>query len=197
AGSYVYNRPGAAPLGKSDFALNAGKSINVNIWLFMQKINLIKQHVFLKYGIGVELNNYRYKSSVSYLNENPFITGASPAPIVFRDSVTFTKNKLAADYLSVPVMLSFQTGKSHNRGLNISFGVSAGYLYSQRNKQASEARGKLTTKGNFDLEQFKLAYVAELGLGPVRLYGTYSPKSMYQRGLDIRPYTLGLRFSNW
>ena len=43
-GGYLYNRAGAAPLGESDFELNAGKSINVNIWLFMQRLNLIKHH---------------------------------------------------------------------------------------------------------------------------------------------------------
>ena len=36
-GSYLYNRAGALPLGKSDFKLNTPKSINVNIWFFMQR----------------------------------------------------------------------------------------------------------------------------------------------------------------
>ena len=44
-GNYLYNRQGAAPLGKSDFNLNTGKSLNVNVWCFMQRINLIKKKI--------------------------------------------------------------------------------------------------------------------------------------------------------
>ena len=68
---------------------------------------------------------------------------------------------------------------------------------SQDENIKSEERGKQKNKGDYDLEQFKLSYVAELGLGPVRLYGSYSPKSFYGSGLDMRPYTIGVRFSNW
>ncbi len=119
------------------------------------------------------------------------------SPFIFRDSIGFTKNKLAADYLTVPLMLNFNSDPAHNKGLSASIGVSAGYLYSQRNKQRSGERGKEKNKGDYDLERFKLSYVAELGLGPVRLYGSYSPKSFYQQGLNMKPYNIGIRFSNW
>jgi hypothetical protein len=200
AGAYLYTRPGTAPLEKSDFKLNTGKSINVNIWLFMQRLNLIKHYVHLKYGLGIELNNYRYKTSstVSYLEQNKLVTPTTSAPIIFKDSISFSKNKLAADYVTVPLMLNFSTNKySQRKGLSISLGVSAGYLYSQRNKQISKERGKEKNNGDYDLEQFKFSYIAELGLGPIHLYGSYTPKSIYQRQMDIRPYTFGIRLSNW
>jgi hypothetical protein len=197
-GGYVYNRAGATPLGENDFDLNVGKSINVNIWLFMQRLNLVSHHLNLKYGLGVELNSYRYKSSVSYLRDNPFVTGVAPAPVVIRDSVSFTKNKLATDYVTVPLMLSYSTNPNNqNKGFGVSFGVSAGYLYSQRNKQVSSERGKEKTSSGIGVKQFKISYVGEIGLGPVRLYGSYSPSSFYKKQLDMRPYTLGIRFSNW
>lgn len=195
---YLYDRSGAAPLGKNDFSLNTGKSVDVNIWFFMQRFNLIKNHVNLKYGVGIELNNYRYQSSISYLKSNPFEPNQTPAPVIIRDSISFTKNKLAADYVTVPLMINFCTNpESHNKGLSLSVGVSAGYLYSQRNKQISNERGKKKTKGDLGLEPFKFSYIAELGLGPVHLYGSYAPKSIYKTGLDMRPYTVGVRLSNW
>ena len=201
AGSYLVNRPGYPALDKNDFALRAGKSINVNVWIFMQRLNLIKHHVNLKYGMGLELNNYRYKSSVSYKEGGlvPYTTGTQTnAPFIFRDSISFSKNKLAADYLTVPMMLNFTSNPyKKDKGISFSVGVSAGYLYSQRNKQKSSERGKDRNKGDYDLEKFKISYIAELGLGPVRLYGSYSPRSMYERSLDIKPYTIGFRFSNW
>ena len=199
-GSYLYNRPGTTPLGENDFKLRSNKSVNVNIWFFMQRLNLIKHHVNLKYGLGLELNNYRYKSgiNISYLDQNPYLQGQPSSPVIIRDSIQFSKNKLAADYLTVPIMLNFSTspGNTHE-GLSISVGVSAGYLYSQRNKQISAERGKQKNKGDLNLEPFKFSYIAEVGLGPVRLYGSYSPNTFYETDLNMKPYTLGIRFSNW
>jgi hypothetical protein len=199
-GDYLVNRPGTAEFGKSDLKLRAGKSVNVNIWFVMQRLSLIKNNVNLKYGIGLELNNYRYKNAMSYRENGtvPYSGGVQTnAPFIFEDSIAFSKNKLAADYLTVPLMINFATNpQPGKKGLSLSAGVSAGYLYSQRNKQKSDARGKDRNKGEYDLERFKLSYIAELGLGPVRLYGSYSPKSMYEHDLDMRPFTVGFRFSN-
>ena len=201
AGSYLVNRPGYPALDKNDFKLKAGKSINVNVWVFMQRLNLIQHHVHLKYGLGVELNNYRYKSAINYNEDGPVPYTANTqtnAPFIFRDSISFSKNKLAADYVTVPLMLNFVTNADDRKNrFGLSVGVSAGYLYSQRNKQVSNERGKLKNRGDYGLQRFKFSYVAELGLGPVILYGSYSPESMYERSLDIRPFNLGFRFSYW
>ena len=201
AGSYLVNRPGYPALDKNDFKVKAGKSINVNIWVFMQRVNLIKHYVNLKYGLGVELNNYRYKSTINY-NEGglvPYTANTQTnAPFIFRDSISFSKNKLAADYVTIPVMLNFITNtKERKKGVSLSMGVSAGYLYSQRNKQISNERGKLKNKGDYNLERFKFSYQAEFGVGPVMLYGSYSPQSFYEKSLDMSPYNIGFRFSYW
>lgn len=201
-GTYLVNRPGTPDLGKSDFKLRTGKSINVNVWFVMQKLALDKaRHINLKYGIGLELNNYRYKSPLSYRENGviPYSGGLQTnSPFIFKDSIAFSKNKLAADYLTVPLMLNFASNPDNiKKGISLSAGISAGYLYSQRNKQKSDATGKDRNKGEYDLERFKLSYIGEIGLGPIRLYGSYSPKSMYEHDMDMRPFTLGFRLSNW
>ena len=201
-GNYLVNRPGSPAFSKDDFKVKAGKSINVNIWFFLQRLSLVKKNVNLKYGLGLELNNYRYKSSavLSYRESGviPYSNGLQTnAPFIFRDSISFSKNKLAADYLTVPLMINFATNNySSNKVLSVSFGVSAGYLYSQRNKQRSDERGKERNKGDYNLEKFKLSYIGELGIGPGKLYASYSPKSMYENSMDIRLFNFGFRLSN-
>ncbi|MEI9957927.1 MAG: hypothetical protein WDM90_16865 [Ferruginibacter sp.] len=56
AGSYLVNRPGSPVINKEDFKLRAGKSVNVNLWFFMQRLNVIKHYVNLKIWLwfGVE-----------------------------------------------------------------------------------------------------------------------------------------------
>jgi hypothetical protein len=192
---------GSPDLTANDFKLKTVKSVNVNIWFFMQRMNLIKHYVNLKYGLGLELNNYRFKNNISF-NEggiNPFNPSQNiPHPFVFKDTVNFSKDKLAADYVTIPLMLNFRTNPNYSdKGISISAGVSMGYLYSSRNKQKSDARGKERNRGDYDLQQWKFSYVGELGLGPVHLYGSYSPKSIFKNDLNFTPYTIGLRLSNW
>ena len=182
---------------KTFFDLKDGKSRNVNVWFFMQKLNVIKHVVNLKYGLGLELNNYLYKRSIRY-DANPL--PIPNAPVVSLDATpnrTYEKDKLAADYLTVPMMVNFNFTPNRKKGFGISAGISAGYLYSARNKTITSDEDKKKAKDNFELEKWKLSYVAELSLGPVRFYGSYAFKNMYERGLDIKPYNFGFRFSNW
>lgn len=198
---YIVNRPGMAALNKIDFKLRSGKSSNVNIWFFMQRINLIKQYVNLKYGLGVELNNYRFRVPLSFKEGgvNPYDPQQSiPHAFVFRDSISFSKDKLSLDYVTIPFMLNFRTSPNYSKkGISLSGGISVGYLYASRNKQISDERGKHKNRGDYDTEKWKFSYVGELGLGPAHLYGSYTPKSIFESGLNLTPYTIGLRLSNW
>ncbi|HMR82483.1 MAG TPA: hypothetical protein PKE30_05100 [Niabella sp.] len=197
-----------APGSTADwFDLKNGKSVNVNLWILSQKVNLINHNVNLKYALGLELNNYRYKNPVRYNENIPYINWDHTA------NRTYSKNKLAADYLTFPLMLNFDFGNRSGRSVKyssskgnvkvsarkerewgFSAGISAGYLYSSRNKTITSDEGKEKLKDNFNLRPWKLAYVAEVNLGYISLYGSYAAKSMFKNGLDMTPYTVGIRF---
>jgi Outer membrane protein beta-barrel domain len=179
------------------FDLKYGKSRNVNIWFFMQKLNVSKRILNLKYGLGLELNNYHYKQPIRY-NDNPSPV-VNPPRVAYDSTVgrTYSKNKLAADYLTVPVMVNINFTPKRKNGFGFSAGISMGYLYSARNKTVTSDEGKRKTKDDFELEKWKLSYVAEISLGSIRFYGSFASKNMYERGLDIKPYNFGIRFSNW
>ena len=179
------------------FKLKNGKSRNVNIWFFMQRLNLVSHVVNLKYGLGLELNNYHYKQPVRYQENTLAIVDPPRVLMDLTPNRNYEKNKLAADYLTIPVMLNFNFTPNRKKGFGISGGVSAGYLYSARNKTKTSDEGKEKSKDDFELEKWKISYIAELALGPIRLYGSYAVKRMYERGLDMTPYTFGFRFSNW
>ena len=183
-----------APGGNSNwFNLKNNKSVDVNIWLFMQRLNMVKHVVNLKYGLGVELNNYRYQDNIKYTT-NP----ATQATVVIQDTTSYSKNKLAADYVTVPVMINFNFTPNLREGFGISVGISAGYLYSSRQKTISGVYGKHKTFDDFDLNPWKLSWIAEAQLGPVILYGSLATKSMFNnQGLDQTPYTFGIRLSKW
>lgn len=190
---------GYLPTGANEdwFDLRNGKSINVNIWFFMQQVNLVKHIVNLKYGLGLELNTYRYSENIKYQK--------SGRPLVIMDNIDYKKNKLATDYLTVPVMLNFNftpnRGDKHGfsiggNGFGFSVGASAGYLYASRQKTINDKDEKKKDKEDFELRKWKISYIGELSLGVIKFYGSYANKSMFEKGLDHTPYTVGIRLSN-
>jgi hypothetical protein len=170
------------------FDLKNGKSVNVDILFVVQRLNLIRHVVNLKYGFGIELNNYRYRDNIKYLTD--------PTTVVM-DTRSYSKNKLAADYFTVPMMLNFNFTPHRKDGFGLSIGASAGYLYSSRQKTISAESGKQKEHDDFDLRPWKISWIGELQLGPVKLYGSYATQSMFKRGLNQVPYTVGIRLSNW
>jgi len=172
------------------FKLRNWKSRNVNLWFFMQRLNVIEHVINLKYGLGLELNNYFFDDESVQFHKTP-----SPERVTF-DYSDLHKNKLAADYLTAPIMLNINFTPNRDNGFGISGGVSGGYLYSSRQK-IKEGGHVSKTHDDFDLRKWKVSYVGELLLGPVKLYGSYATKNMWEKGLDQTPYTVGVRISNW
>lgn len=190
----VYGSPAVEAMapGATDtenwFKLRAGKSRSVNVWIFMQRINMYKHVVNLKYGLGLELNNYHFDDRRIRFNKNP--------TMIDQGNSGLSKNKLAADYLTMPLMLNFNFTPERRNNYGFSAGISAGYLYSARQK-TKEDGDKNKVKSDFDLRKWKISYVGEVSLGVVKLYGSIAAKSMFEKGLDLTPYTVGFRFSNW
>ncbi|QNA43899.1 outer membrane beta-barrel protein [Lacibacter sediminis] len=174
---------------KEQMGLRNGRSINVNVWFFIQRVNLIKHVVNLKYGLGVEMNNYSFEKSIRYNTE--------PVTNITIDNFKYRKNKLAADYLTVPVMLDFNFAPKRKKGYGFSAGVSAGYMYAARQKMKSEQNGKEKVRSDFNLEPWKLSAIGELNLGAVGLYGSYALNNLHKNGLEQTPYNFGIRFSSW
>ena len=191
ASGYLKQVGSSAKVDANTNTLNTGKSSNFNLWFFMQKLNISQHKLNLKYGLGLEMYNFRYDRSLSYRKD--------PNPYAYTDTIGFSKNKLFVEYLTVPFMLNFNSNPDKKRSFSLSAGVSAGYLISSRNKQISAERGKQKSQGDFNLNPWRLAAVGEIGLGPIRLFGSYSFNKLHKDATQIEqyPYSVGIRFSNW
>jgi hypothetical protein len=183
-------RNGSEPLTPSEFKLITGKSVNINIWLFMQRLNLAKHKINLLYALGLEMNNYRYARNITY-------EPGYPTKIV-RDSIEFSKNKLFASYLTIPLMLNFNSNPYHpNRSFEISMGVTGGYLMKSRTKQISAERGKVRKVDDFNLNKWRFGLAAEIGYGPVKIYSNFALTPLHDYGLEQYPFSIGFRFNGF
>ncbi len=180
------------PVYSKSFSLNNKKSTNVNIWAVQQKVNIYKHKINLKYGIGIEMFNFTFEKPISFREDIP--------GYVKYDNVLFTKNKLLVKYLTIPVQINFKPNPNLKKGFYASVGMSAGYLLNAKNKQISAERGKEKFEGNFNLNDWRIATIGELGVGSIRLYGSYGMSNLFNKSqsfYDMQPFALGLRFSKF
>ncbi|MEC5147609.1 outer membrane beta-barrel protein [Chitinophaga sp. 212800010-3] len=183
-------REASDPLTPSEFKLITGKSINFNIWLFQQRLNITKHKLNLLYALGLEMNNYRYARNITYVPGYP--------TKIIRDSVEFSKNKLFAEYVTIPVMLNFNSNPARpGRAFQASFGVSGGYLLKSRTKQVSAERGKVRKTDDFNLNKWRFGLTSELGYGPVKLYANFALTALHDYGLQQYPFSIGIRLNGF
>ncbi len=184
---------GPGPLmSPENFSLINKKSTNVNVWVVTQKLNLYQHKINLKYGLGIEMFNFRFDKSISFRED---ITNN-----VKFDVIPFTKNKLLVKYLTVPVQFNFSPNPYNKKAFYASIGMSAGYLWNAKNKQISGERGKEKFRGNFNLNDWRIATIGELGLGSLRLYGSFANTNLFNKNqsfIDMQPFAVGLRFSKF
>jgi hypothetical protein len=179
-------------MSPENFSLINKKSTNVNIWVVTQKLNLYQHKINLKYGLGVEMFNFRFDKPISFRED-------IPTNVKF-DVIPFTKNKLLVKYLTVPVQFNFSPNPYNKKAFYASIGMSAGYLWNAKNKQISGERGKEKFRGNFNLNDWRFATIGELGVGAVRLYGSFANTNLFnnnQSFIDMQPFAVGLRFSKF
>lgn len=174
------------------FSLRPGKSINVNIWPALVNFRLMNgrhQKISFYTGVGLQLYNFRFTKTISYLNET--------RPEVIMDSVDFSKNKLAFAYASIPVMINFKTRLSADNDLWLTygFGFIGGYCLDSWTKQISDERGKQKNHDAFNFQKFNLNLSGEIGIANYfRVYATYQVTNLYKNALIQYPYAVGIRF---
>lgn len=203
------------------FSLRAGKSINVNVYPIMVKARLyrsLRQRITLATGLGLQMYNFRFTRPVTYVSGgNRFNSPQGPPDVYVRtENITFSKNKLAFNYLTVPLMINFKTriatgpdaapgagvssgrnSSTYGRGYWLTYGVgiSGGYLLSSWTKQVSDERGKEKNHDPFNFRKTNLCVNGEIGLdGYIRLYASYQLTSLHENGLDQHPLSIGIRF---
>jgi hypothetical protein len=180
------------PLSKFKMQLNNGKSTNINIWVVQQKYRLKNPAFYLKYGLGLEMFNFRYEYGINFRkNESMFI---------YLNDESYEKNKLFTSYLSAPVQLGYDFKLKNDKILGISGGLVTGYLFKSYNKQINRELGKEKYKSNFSLRDMRLAGVFEIRIDKLKFFGTASLQNMLDKmntNQSLYPYSFGLRFSKF
>lgn len=171
---------------------NVGKSQVWNLNLLEHKFKIVKEYVGLTTGLGFSFTQIG-------INNNYTLQTSADTTFAVIDTVNnYSKNKLKASYITVPLLLEFNTNKDNDKGFYLAAGVVGGYKIGSRYKQIYEVNGnriKSVQKDDYNLNPFKLDATARLGYGTWGAFVNYSLLPVFNAGatkVEAFPLTAGL-----
>jgi len=179
--------------GNQGLRLINGKSTNVNL-TYNHYFNIYRENIRLSVGLGLDWNNYRLAGDSTAMPGGASFAFNKDSLV---NTIDFTKNKLLARYVTLPVMLHFKSNEFKNgKAVGISGGVELGYLLNGRVKQVSEVKGKTKVNDTFHLNDLRYGLVGRVNYGSMGIYGKYYPQSVFNKneGPDLNTFCIGLTF---
>lgn len=184
----LYEGGFSLPADLDYFSQEMGKSTHVKWDIIRHRLGGKKNNVSLEYGLALSYHNY------AFTNPTRFTTGASQVTPVVESGVSYKKNKLKANFLEVPLMLSLLGNKEKDhRGLNLLVGGYAGILLKSKQKFKGP-NGKEKVKDDFNFNKFRYGLQGMIGYGHVNLYMQYSMVDLFKEGEgpQLTPINIGV-----
>ena len=171
------------------FEIKPFRSKSVQIY-YLYEIPLGNSKFSFNPGLGLGLEKYEFSNSTILSYRNSVNEFEAEGPILIMDSVSnvyypgsFTKNRLAANYVDFPVEFSFATNRENPKsGLLIALGGKIGVLYSAHTKVKYQLNGMdniIKDKRQWDLNRFRYSAHARIGYGGFNLYFEYQLSDLF------------------
>lgn len=179
------------PEGFENMSISTGKSVDFHLHIVQQALNIYKKNVRFVYGVGIDFNNYRFEKDVILGQDS---TGFLTANL--DEEISYKKNKLNTQYLTVPLMLNLRFGHDEKKMFNVSFGPNLGYLLTshQKLKWDDNGKNKAKVKDDYNIEKFRVGYELQFGYGNFIMFAKYFPNSIFEKngGPELRTVSAGI-----
>ncbi|MDR0834890.1 MAG: outer membrane beta-barrel protein [Candidatus Symbiothrix sp.] len=178
-------------LEQVDLKLSQSYSFKLN---FAQVNKKLTDHWVLGTGMGLDFTRYHFagNTGLNGLREDN-ITQFEPAP----DDLTYKSSKLLAYYITIPLILEYQTKVFKNKCFYINGGVESLIKYyskSQVDIRTLEGTKKTSLGRDLNMHPINIRFIAQIGLGDVGIFGYYQPFSMFEKGKgpNVQPFGIGI-----
>ncbi|MEJ6598600.1 MAG: outer membrane beta-barrel protein [Crocinitomicaceae bacterium] len=163
-----------------------------NLNLLEHKFNFGTPFVGLTTGVGFSFTSVAFRDGY-------IINSSADSLFAVLDTVnTYSKNKLKASYLTIPLLLEFNTNTNSDKNFYLAAGVVGGVRMTSKIKRNGEfADGKEfeeREKGTYSLSPFKLDAALRMGYGSFGVFANYSLLPLFESGktVEVYPLTFGL-----
>jgi hypothetical protein len=187
--AWLDNGSTALSLSNNNLELINSKSTHVNL-SYVNYFKIYKNFIQFSAGVGLDWNNYRFSKNIT-------LSPKADSMNLVVDNINYSKNKLMAKYVTVPLQLHFAT-KPNKKGdmLGVAGGVELGYLLNGRQKQISEEKGKQKIDDDYNLADLRLGYTLCANYGNTGIYAKYYPNSTFKetQGPNLNTFCIGFKF---
>lgn len=185
------------PQGYKYLDLKTEKSIAVNLNFFDLQKKLYRRHIMLVTGFGATINNYRFKSQ-NYLDPGADSVSAAAIPV----GVSIKKNKLVAGYITVPLLLEFNTSENPKKTVHLALGIIGGLRigsYVKLVKEEGDKETKVRYINDYNLNPWRYDATLRLGFSNYTLFGSYNLAGLFKddKGPGLHAFTAGVRVVGW
>ena len=183
------------PAGYDFLELNTGKSIAVNLNFFDWSAKIMGRKLMFVTGLGITWNNWRFQNNRTLIANAPVLSANF-------DSIDYSKNKLTASYVTLPLLIEFNTNNYEKKTFHVGAGIIGGYRIGSHTKQQYEVSGKTRTVklyDDFNLDPFSYDATLRIGYRGFTVFASYGLKSLFKKNeaSELHPYTFGLALLNW
>lgn len=168
--------------------LDDSKSIEFNLNIVDVSLPIVKNRLGLVTGMGLGWNNYKFD------NKQLILQNGGDSLFVLEDTITqYSKNKLNALYLNVPLMIEFQQSVGGKK-LWVAVGVYGGLKLGSHTKLVTNDGEKTKTRKDFHLNTLRYGLRAQVGFDDFGVYCNYSLASLFKKdqGPELYPLSLGV-----
>ncbi|MCX6350830.1 MAG: outer membrane beta-barrel protein [Bacteroidetes bacterium] len=188
------------PTADPSMELDLPISTNVVLHLIRQGVNIYKHNLYIVYGLAYDWNNYKFKNA--YTIQPNVKTFTSTYSTGTDSGIKFSRNKLVAEYLTVPVMLHIESNPFRSkRSFDIGVGGFGGMRVNSYTKQISDKRGTQKIHDDFNLNPFRYGVSAQVGYGILNFYANYALSELFDKnqGPKVTPINFGIVLNgfNW
>jgi hypothetical protein len=185
--NYLNNFSTNLPAGYSGLELIQGKSVNINLQLFQQSINIYRQHLFFEYGVAFDFYNYRFRQNSTLIPKIDSVKFAEA-------STQLSKNKLSDTYVTIPIVFQYESSTNYSKALHLGIGMNVGYLITSHTKQVSTQYGKVKDWDSYDLNSFNYGPTLRIGFSWFNLYANYGLNGLFRSGSAplLNPLSFGI-----
>lgn len=182
------------PVGYGFLDIKMSKSIALNLNIYEQNFNLVKDRFGLITGLGITFNNYHFSQNIVLLPGQNSVSAV-------QDTVNdFIKNRLRVVYATLPIIFEVQTGEKTD--LHFGAGMIMGLKIGSHTKQeykTGDVKFRDRTYDDFNLNPFKADATVEIGWGIINLYANYSILPLFKtsKSPELYPLTFGIKVLGW
>jgi hypothetical protein len=191
----LLNKDNKTTLAEKDqwLELDYAHSLSWRFNIIEEKIRIYKDYAGIIIGAGLTYNSYSLKRNVNITSDSLGSTIAVGDTL--RD---FSKNKLRASYINVPLMLEFNTSDDNNKSFHIAAGVIGGWKMGSIVKQKWEDgddKNSYRRKSDYNLNPFTFDLTARVGYKNFTVFATYGLTPLFKKdkGPEVYPMTVGLQ----